>query len=67
MEKKEDDRASKEGDLGLGKEDLVTTEHPVLGEATALSLNFVINFSSPKTMKLQGRIGKQTIVVLIDY
>ena len=42
------------------------TAEPVLNEAAEISLNLVVGISTPTTMKLQGRIEGQEVVVLID-
>ena len=41
-------------------------DHPTLNDAAELSLNFVVGISTPKTMKLRGRVDYQEVVVLID-
>ena len=36
-------------------------------EVAELSLNSVVGLSTPKTMKVRGKIKQQEVIVLIDY
>ena len=41
-------------------------DQPVLSDVAELSLNSVVGISTPKIMKLQGKVMGQEVVVLID-
>ena len=50
--------------LGLRKSRIETKGSQIVG--VRLSLSSVVGLTSPKTMKLQGAIGEQLVVILID-
>ena len=66
VEDDEDDKVIEAEEWQLEEGGLEATDQPVLGEAATLSLNSVVNISTPKTMKLRGQIENQAVVVLID-
>ncbi|GKD36084.1 putative mitochondrial protein, partial [Tanacetum coccineum] len=56
--------------VGDNEDDIQEDEHDVSHvhlDAIEVSLNSVIGFTSPRTMKIRGSIGGLDVVVLIDY
>lgn len=41
-------------------------EYLHVGETIELSINTVVGFSTPRTMKIKGKVGKIEVIVLID-
>ena len=58
VEDNEDDRTLEEGKI--------ESDQPSPNEEAKLSLNSMVGISIPRTMKLQGTIANQEVVVLID-
>lgn len=48
------------------KENRPPSTDPTITEVVELSINSVVGLSSPKTMKVTGRIAQQEVVVMID-
>lgn len=49
------------------EKEFYVTEANKVGEAVELSINLVVGLTSSQTMKVKGLIGRQEVVVLIDY
>lgn len=49
------------------KENRPPSADPTITEVVELSINSLVGLSSPKTMKVTGRIAQQEVVVMIDY